>query len=127
MSICINKPQLPEKHCQKMTKKAKHSISNSIDHSSSNHSKRIAFADDFTGTGTLEHLKAWWCEINESGPYIGYYPNASKSLLIVKEQYIDEAKTLFAGSEVTITTEGHKHLGAVIGNPQKKFPSGAEK
>ena len=41
-----------------------------IDESSCYKSKRIAFADDFTGTDTLEHLKAWWSEINGNGPYI---------------------------------------------------------
>ena len=51
---------------------------------------------------------------------LSYYPNAPKSLLIVKEQYLDEAESLFAGSEIKLTTEGQKHLGDVIGNPEYK-------
>ena len=35
--------------------------------------KRIAFADDFTGIGSIKWVKAWWDEINQHGPYIGYY------------------------------------------------------
>ena len=41
--------------------------------------KRIAFADDVTGIGSIKCVKAWWDEINQHGPYIGYYPIARKS------------------------------------------------
>ena len=56
---------------------------------------RIAFADDFTGVGTIQQMKSWWKTIEEHGPYIGYYPNASKSVLIVKEQHTALAKVYF--------------------------------
>ena len=56
---------------------------------------RMAFADDFTGIGSINELKVWWNMINEYGPYIGYFPNAKKSVLIVKEQFLPLAKREF--------------------------------
>ena len=40
----------------------------------------------------------------------------SKSHLIVKQQHLTNAKELFADTEVQITTEGQRHLGAIIGS-----------
>ena len=41
---------------------------------------------------------------------------ASKSHIIAKEQYQDRAKQVLQGSKITITTEGHRHLGSVVGS-----------
>ena len=56
----------------------------------------------------------------EEGKKFGYYVNGSKSWLIVKKkEKLEEAKAIF-GSTVNITTEGKRHLGAVIGSPDYK-------
>ena len=81
---------------------------------------QIAFADDLTGIGKLHHLKSWWDSVIRYGPSIGYYVNQRKSWLIVKEQYLEEAKTIFSDCNIEITSEGHSHLGAIIGNEIKK-------
>ena len=47
-------------------------------------------------------------------------PQPSKSWLIVKEQYSQYAAEVFAGTGIQITTEGQRHLGAVIGSPTFK-------
>ena len=57
----------------------------------------------------------WADRIVDLGPDYGYYPNASKTWLIVKEENLKEATTLFEGTGVAITTEGRRHLGATIG------------
>ena len=49
------------------------------------------------------------------GPKYGYYPKRSKSLLIVKQYYKEYAERIFAGSNIKITTEGARHLAAVLG------------
>ena len=49
------------------------------------------------------------------GERFGYHEKASKLHIIVKEKYQDIAKQIFQGSKITITTEGHQHLGSVIG------------
>ena len=41
---------------------------------------------------------------------------ASKSHIIGKEQYQDRAKQVLQGSKITLTTEGHQHLGSVVGS-----------
>ena len=38
--------------------------------------KQYWFADDATGSGSLQDVRKWWDEISESGPALGYFPNA---------------------------------------------------
>ena len=78
--------------------------------------KYAAFADDLFGAGKFDHLRKWWDAIVNLGPYIGYHAKASKSWLIVKVQYYEIAKIVFENSGLNITTEGRKHLGAVVGS-----------
>ena len=82
--------------------------------------RQAAYADDLTGSGTIAHLKIWWDLVIKYGPFIGYYAKPSKSWLIVKEEYLEIAKTTFKGSGLQITTEGQRHLGAVVGSIQFK-------
>ena len=67
--------------------------------------KKISFADDFSGVGTIQHLREWWDLIEELGPYIGYHPNGSKSTLVVKKQYLEQAIMIFANTGITITCD----------------------
>ena len=48
----------------------------------------------------------------------GYYVNAKKSYLIVKEQHKDKAKEIFKDTNIKISTEGHRHPSSVIGSKQ---------
>ena len=77
--------------------------------------KQVWFADDATAGGNLVNLKEWWEHIIQLGPNYGYHPNASKTWLIVKEGHLEEARAIFEGTGVAITTEGKRHLGAAIG------------
>ena len=77
--------------------------------------KHVAYADDLGGGARLEMLKVWWEKIEKNGPAFGYYPKASKSWLIVKENELNKAKEIFAGTGINITTEGRKYLGGFIG------------
>ena len=52
--------------------------------------------------------------MNDNGPTIGYTPNATKSVLIVKPEHYNIAVELFNGSGVIVTKDGQRHLGAVI-------------
>ena len=42
------------------------------------------YADDATGASTCRGLRSWWNELAHHGPSFGYYPNASKTYLVVK-------------------------------------------
>ena len=46
----------------------------------------------------------------------GYFPNVSKTWLIVKLDFLSSARQLFAGTGVNITVEGKHHLGAALGS-----------
>ncbi|XP_066911589.1 uncharacterized protein [Clytia hemisphaerica] len=82
--------------------------------------KEAAFADDLAGGGKLINLLKWWNEINRIGPSLGYFPKASKSWLIVKEDQLEEAKKLFQGTNIKITSAGRKYLGGIIGTEESK-------
>ena len=82
--------------------------------------KKISFADDYSGVGTIQHLREWQDSIGELGPYIGYHPNDSKSTLVVKKQYLEQATMIFANTGITITCDGTKHIGACIGDENFK-------
>ena len=78
--------------------------------------RQSAFADDLAGGGTIDQLKRWWDLIIKMGKYVGYYAKPSKSWLIVKAEHRDEAERVFEGTGIQITTEGKRHLGAVVGS-----------
>ena len=62
------------------------------------------------------HICVWWDQISSLGPPFGYFPNASKAWLAVKEQYLTHAQMLFANTCVNITADGRPYLGAAIGS-----------
>ena len=66
--------------------------------------------------GRISSLRAWWDNLQSSGPDYGYYANAWKTWLITKEQYLSQAKELFQDTEVNITTQGRPYLGAALGS-----------
>ena len=84
------------------------------------HNKMVGFADDITAAGDIQSLKQWWDHLLEIGPSYGYFPQPSKSWLIVKETKLAEATEVFGGTMIQISTEGERHLGAVIGTDENK-------
>ena len=82
--------------------------------------KQVWLADDSAGGGQIVPLYNWYSHLNQEGKKYGCLVNGSKSWLIVKSDVLaDEAKRVF-GDEVNITTEGQRHLGAVIGSQEFK-------
>ena len=80
---------------------------------------QVWYADDCTGGGTLDELKDWWLNLCNIGPQYGYYPNPSKTVLIVKDQAdFNLAQKIFDPLGVTVTCEGQRHLGAVVGTEE---------
>lgn len=84
-------------------------------HSLNDETKQIAFADDLLGAGKLRNLRDWWSQILIQGPRLGYYPNASKTWLVVKQEVVEQAKVIFRDTSINITCEGRKYLGGFIG------------
>ena len=55
-----------------------------------------------------------------SGPDYGYYPLPKKTVLIVKQDQIDEATRIFDGTGITISATGERHMGAWVGSTAHK-------
>ena len=81
---------------------------------------QVWYADDAAGVGKLADLRKWWDEICSIGPQFGYFPNANKTWLVVKDGHSNTAEEIFAGSGVKITREGRPHLGAPLGTTAYK-------
>ena len=82
--------------------------------------KQVAYADDLTGAGKIEDLRKWWDTVIEHGPKVGYFPNANKSVIIVKPNLLEQAQEAFINTSIKITKEGERHLGAVLGTESFK-------
>ena len=67
--------------------------------------KQLAYADDIGGGAKLAILREWWDNIERHGPSFGYFPKASKSWLVVKEEKHEEALEISAGTGIKVTTE----------------------
>ena len=77
--------------------------------------KQVWYADDATGAASCSDLRAWWDSLLEHGKGFGYHPNTNETHFIVKEQFLENAKQQCAGTNVNITVQGKRHLGAAIG------------
>ena len=62
--------------------------------------KQVWYDDDATAGGSLTNLRKWWDLIVEMGPAFGYYPNASKTWLVVKGENLEEATKFFKDAGV---------------------------
>ena len=74
------------------------------------------YADDAYACGELHDLHLWWDQVLQFGPPFGYFPNAEKTWLVVKEQFLDHARHLFSDTCINVTAEGRPYVGAAIGS-----------
>ena len=77
--------------------------------------KQVWYADDSAAGSSVDNLKIWWDLLEEIGPLYGYFPNGSKTHLLVKPDAVERARVLFKGTGINISTEGKRYLGGVIG------------
>ena len=61
---------------------------------------QIWYADDACGAGKINSLRVWWDQINILGPRFGYFPNATKTWLVTKENSFSAAEAVFADTIV---------------------------
>ena len=66
--------------------------------------------------GKLSTVRAWWDKIRDVGPVFGYFPNATKSHILVKEHLLCEARGTFEGTNIQIITNGEEYLGGPVGS-----------
>ena len=73
---------------------------------------QVAYADDLTAAGQLRSLLKWWIKLQSIGPYLGYFPNGSKSWLVVKPDEYELAKSIFKDTNINnINERGKTSLG----------------
>ena len=77
------------------------------------------YADDSGALGQLEHLAKWLELLIAEGPKFGYFPEPSKSYLVIDSQYLQEAHRLFDNFGVKVV-EGHRFLGGFVGSEMGK-------
>ena len=65
--------------------------------------------------GPLSFLFQWWRHLSSVGPDFGYFSDASKTILIVKTEYLAPAESIFASANIQITVQGQRNLGAALG------------
>ena len=80
--------------------------------------KYAAYADAISCVGKRRNILTWWNKLNTFGPNVGYFPKANKSWLIVKSEKYETAKGIFKDTNLNITNEGKRHLGAVVGTEE---------
>ena len=53
--------------------------------------KEEAFANNLTIAGKIERIRSYWELLQQVGPLFVYFPRPSKTYLVVKEQYLENA------------------------------------
>ena len=74
-------------------------------------------ADDSACSGFLRHIRNWFDRLLADGPSNGYFAEPAKSILVVKEETIEEARVLFAVLQIHIVLAS-RFLGACLGDEE---------
>ena len=77
---------------------------------------QVWFAEYATANGSLNTLRSWWDKIIGLDPSYGYHANPSKTVLVVKEEKLQEADFIFGACGVKVTTIVSKYLGSTLGS-----------
>ena len=77
---------------------------------------QIWYTDDACACGRLASQRQRWDQLCKLGSGFGYFPNASKTWLVVKDRCHSEAEVIFADTDVKITNEGQPYLGSAFGS-----------
>ena len=81
------------------------------------------YANDASAAGCLQALCEWVDTFVSIGPSYGYFQNATKTCLLVKQDLSQDARTIFQDTQISITTDGRPVLGSPIGSREyvKKY------
>ena len=72
------------------------------------------YADDGAAGGCWDDILRWYDALGRIGPPRGYFPEPSKSIIIVHPSKIHQAKEKFRNLGLKVMT-GHRYLGGYVG------------
>jgi len=75
------------------------------------------YADDGGAGGRFDSIRKQFTRLQEIGPNFGYFPEPTKSMLIIPNHSLEVAKVEFADLGFKVTT-GHRYLGGFIGEKE---------
>ena len=80
---------------------------------------QVWYADDASACGELTSICRWFDLLLQRGPSYGYFPNPSKSCVVVHPAFVASAKQVFdlLGVPVVIS---HRFLGGFLGDVQAR-------
>ena len=79
---------------------------------------QVWYADDAAASGSLTSLRVWWDYLTSAGPAFGYFGNAKKTWLVMKDTHLENARNIFQDTQVNITSDGRAYLGSAIGSDE---------
>ncbi len=82
---------------------------------SKEHTKHVWSADDASASGDLHSVRKWLDTLNNIGLDYGYYPNASKTWLVVKDGCQIKANEVFGNTQVHISEGSQRYFCSAIG------------
>ena len=78
------------------------------------HVKQPWYADDAGAGGTFIDVQAHFQDVQARGLARGYYPEPTKSILVVAPGNVSRAEEHFRGLGIRVVT-GHRYLGGFLG------------
>lgn len=81
---------------------------------------QVWYADDVSACGNIKALRKWFSLVEKRGPLFGYFPQPSKTFLVVDEQFVSDAKSIFCETGINVVCS-RRLLGGVIGNEDGKM------
>ena len=81
--------------------------------------KQQWYADDGSTAGYFSDIRAQFERLQQIGPNYGYFPESSKSILVVASHNFEQAKVVFADLNFQVVT-GSRYLGSFIGETMER-------
>ena len=79
---------------------------------------QVWYADDAAASGSLTSLRLWWDNLTSAGPAFGYFGNAKKTWLVMKDTHLENVRNMFQDTQANITSDGSTYLGSAIGSDE---------
>lgn len=80
----------------------------------------LAYANNFLTAGTFGDLRKWWDTLTIIGTKFGYYPEQTKTQLVIKPYALQKTNKIFSETKIKITNEGDRYLGRTVGTEKLK-------